>query len=238
MNKIEKPAASAGISLRHISAFALLLAFGSISVVAGTADNNELAQRMVAYAFVASHFPQPQGTQNISSALPKDMAALHAALASSLGSDSDLLMAWPHKAVLVPYLASKEWLELQPSRPEDLLFVIEPKAERGDRVLVAFSSTAPEGTKIFWLQQRGSRYESELLYDSFKKGEISNAKNTVLGTVTAVMIEADDSVLLKELAEPGSRYGHMGDVGRIFRLRLPKGSIELVPKKDFEIRTK
>lgn len=230
MRRTARLDANARSSRFILAACVLTLALAPVSRPASS-ESRSLSQEIITYGFLVRHYPdnfllasEPATTQ-----LERDMRALGSAL-NSLGCDVPKMLAFPHRATIVPSSATGLWLSFPPRRDvpsqEGLLFVVESTSSQ--RTLVIFSRMGPDETTIFWVEEAKEGFSAELLYDSFKKGKISNAPNTNIGAITAVSLEKSHDILLKEWAEPGSRSGQMGEMSRVFRLDLSRDAVTLV----------
>ncbi len=195
-------------------------------------ENGDLSQAIIAYGFLVSQYsPNLSSSQRPTAPLVLDMKRLDDAL-SSLGCNVPNVLAFPHKAILVPSSVLGQWLgpsavpNLAPQ--EGLLFVAEWPRLPSARALVVLSGVAPDETTVFWFEGGNGAYQAKLVYDSFKMGTIRNAPNTNIGAVTAIRLESSRNILLREWAEPGSRPGHMGAEGRVFRVNLFQHTATLV----------
>lgn len=161
----------------------------------------------------------------------QDLKALDAAL-KSLDCDVPTRLASPHEAIILPSSPVSEWVgfprpEGRNSPDNGWLFVTQSVRPAPQRVLVVFSSASPEHTTVFWLEEADTGYVAKLLYDSFKKGKISNA-TTVMGAATEVKIEKSGDVLLKDRGEPGVGPHEFARTGRVFRLDPSQETTALV----------
>ena len=194
--------------------------------------SGDLPQAVIAYGFLSSNYAEFDQllTSGPALSLARDMKALGSAL-DSLHCDVPIRIGFPHKAFVVPSFPASQWIgfaRTAETPPEEgTLFVTEPLRRVPQRVLVVLSSAAPERTTVFWLGGDKQGYVSGLVYDSFNKGEISNSAHTGIGAVTSVSVGKSDQILLREWAEPGSRPGFMGAVGRVFQVDLTRGEITL-----------
>jgi hypothetical protein len=80
---------------------------------------------------------------------------------------------------------------------------------------------------VFWLEEANRGYVARLLFDSFKKGKVSN-ETTVVGAATSLKFESDNEILLKDWGEPGIGPAEFLRVGRVFRLDLSRDTVTLV----------
>lgn len=219
--------ARSSLLLGVVCVLALALA-ASLSAVA----SGSLSQAVITYGYLRSN--HADFDQLLASgptlAVARDMKALEGAL-DSLRCDVPTLLAFPHRALVVPSSPVGQWIGFpttEESPPEEgTLFVTQPLRAPPQRVWVVLSSVAPERTTVFWLEEGERGYVSGLVYDSFNKGKISNAPHTMIGAVTEVNLGKGDKILLKEWAEPGSRPGQMGAVGRVFQVDLARGEVTL-----------
>jgi len=195
-------------------------------------QENSLSEALVTYSFLASHYSLRFlfVHRNATNTLARDMKALNDAL-TTLQCNTPNILAMPHAAVIVPTSASGQWFSLEPTKTppnEGLLFVTRPQTRNGARVLAVVSGIGPDETTIFWLQNTNGSFSATLLYDSFKKGKVANSPGTIVGMIMAVRLERGDDILLKEWAEPGSRQGIMGKMGRVFRLDPARDTVTLI----------
>jgi len=102
------------------------------------------------------------------------------------------------------------------------LFVMKPPGNLDRGVLVILSSEGPRQTTVFWLKESGEGYEATLLFDTFKKGVISNDTPQQMGTVTTIKFESNNVILLKDWGAPGVGPPEFTRVRRLFRLDLSK----------------
>lgn len=184
--------------------------------------SDSLSQAIVAYGFLRSSYQDFDQLLEDASAKTamQDLMALHGSL-ESLRCDVPSRLAFPHRALIVPISSRAFWLRAAaPSAQRDgSLFAIGPLGATPERVLIVFSSVAPDETTVFWLERDRQGYMTRLVYDSFNKGDVGNAPATRIGAVNAVRIESDNEILLEEGAEPGTGPG--GRVtGRVFELRV------------------
>jgi hypothetical protein len=207
---------------------ALALGTPKASAVVTSVD---LPQTIITYGFLVGHYPdefilgrEPR------TPLASDMKALNDAL-NSLDCDVPIRLGFPHRVFVVPSLPVGQWIGFVRTADtppdEGTLFVTEPLRTKPERVLVVLSSVSPERTTVFWVERSVQGYASGLVYDSFKKGKISNENHTAMGAVTAVSAGEGEEILLKEWAEPGSRPRQMGSVGRVFRVDAARHEITL-----------
>ncbi len=80
---------------------------------------------------------------------------------------------------------------------------------------------------MFWIEEANKGYLAKLLFDSFKKGKISN-ESTVMGAATSIRFEGDNDILLKDWGEPGIGPPEFMRTGRVFRLNLSRDTLTLV----------
>jgi hypothetical protein len=154
----------------------------------------------------------------------RDLKRVERAL-KAVGCDLTVRMALPGRAVILPVSSVGQRIGFKRAAPtEGLTFVVKDGRAAPQRVWVVLSSVAPERTTVFWLDED---FKAGLVYDSFKKGEIRNAPHTAIAAVLAVTRVNGSQLLLEEWAEPGSRPGSMGAVGRVFQLDLTKSEMTL-----------
>jgi hypothetical protein len=195
----------------------------ALSSVLWCAEPVGLPQEIITYGFLSWNYGDVNKLlgSSASPGLAREMKALQGAF-SSLNCDIPTRLSFPHKAFIVPSFPVGQWIgfvRTAETPPEEgTLFVTEPRRTKMPRVLVVLSSVAPERTTVFSIEERDGGYVSSLVYDSFKKGKIRNANHTVIGAVTAVSVGNGDEILLREWAEPGSRPGIMGSMGRVFQI--------------------
>ena len=209
---------------RHLR---LLLALGPLVVASlGMSVDSKPLQAIIAYGYLRSTYSDFDRMldSRTSYAFVADMRSLQAAL-TSVGCDLPTRLAFSHAVLVVPGLPEGQWIysanHSSQMAEQATLFLLDHFQSYPDRVLVVLSLVAPERTTVFWLEaalKQGCR--CTLLYDSFRRGSISNAPNTVIGAVTAVSRGKDARIQLREVAEPGSRPGAMGMVGRVFEIDL------------------
>jgi hypothetical protein len=232
MQPITNPHAS--VTSRAALCIALLFALLLVAErPSGATQENGLSQALVTYSFLASHYSLNFlfVPEHATDTLVRDMKALNEALSALHCDTPNVLATTSHTAVIVPTSAVGQWFGLEPTKttPHDgLLFVTEPETGNGKKVLVVVSGIRPDETTIFWLEDAKGTFSTTLLYDSFKKGKVVNSPDTPVGMVMAVRLEKDEDILLKEWAEPGSRPGIMGEVGRVFRLDPLRDTVTLV----------
>jgi hypothetical protein len=220
--------------IRVLLEMTLLICF--VSTIAFSATRGtDLPQAVVTYGFLASKsadFPA-RGVWAQAATVVGEMAALGRAL-ESLNCDVTTRLGSAHRVFVVPVSPVGQWIgyvrKAETPPTEGSLFVTEPFNE--NRVLVVLSSVAPEWTTVFWVEARDQGYGAGLVYDSFKRGKISNVAHSMIGAVTCVSVADQDAILLREWAEPGSRPTMMGDVGRVFRLDLKQEKVTLESTED------
>ncbi len=197
-----------------------------------SAGVEKLSEALITYGFLRSSYPDFDHLLSSCStyALTRDMKTLQAAL-GTLNCDVVIRLAFPHRDLVVPRWPVGQWIGFPgtgESPPElGTLFVTQPMAASPHCVWVVFSSAAPERTTMFWLQQDKSGYRTKLVYDTSIEGEIKNAPETAVGTITSVSIGERGVILVKEWREPGSRPHHSGLAGRVFALDPEKCEIIL-----------
>jgi len=167
-----------------------------------------VSQAVVAYGFLRWDYLDLDKlfASNTDLAAVQELKALDAAL-KSLDCDVSTRLASPHQAIILPSAPVSEWIgfprpEGRNSPDKGWLFVTQSSGTGSERALVVLSSASPERTTVFWLEDTGTGYAAKLLYDSVKKGKVSNA-TTMVGAATQVRIEKAGDVLLKDWGEPG-----------------------------------
>ena len=139
---------------------------------------------------------------------------------------------WPGltKVLALPSFPVGRWIGF-PSSPKNSigswLFVMESPETRQRKTLVIFSGEAPDHTTVFWLERANEGYVVKLLFDSFKKGEVSNEK-TVVGAARSIKFLDESQLLLKDQGEPGVGPPEFRRIDRVFRLDLSQASVTLV----------
>lgn len=231
MRRTARPDASARNSSSILAACVLALALAP-ALRSAASETRSLSQAIVTYGFLVRHYPDSflLASKTATTPLERDMRGLGSAL-DSVGCDVPEALASAHRAIIVPYSSIGQWLGFpgqDVSPQEGLLFVLEPAGRLSGQALVVLSRMGPDETTILRIEEAKQRFSAELLYDSFRKGRVSNAPNTDIGTVTAVNLQKNRDVLLREWAEPGSRSGHMGETGRLFRLDPSRATVTLV----------
>lgn len=222
-----------------VTASSLLLVAGCILTLVVALNSEivapnkvDLSQAVIAYSFLRWDYLDLEKLFASDSNLPvvQNLKALDTGL-KSLDCDVPTRLAVPHRALILP-ASPMNWFGFE--RPAERnspdrgwLFVTQSSGNGSERVLVVLSSASPDRTTVFWLEGRGSGYEANLLYDSLKKGRISNAA-TMVGAATEVKIEKNGEVLLKDWGEPGVGPREFARVGRIFRLDALHDIIALV----------
>lgn len=240
MRKIKRLVARTAISankLLLVTPCLLALAFhtgNSRATSSGAAGpgGTSMPQAVIAYGFLRWGYLEFDQLVKSNPTLPvvQNLKVLDEAL-DSLHCDVPTRMASPHQAVILPPDLRGQWIGFsrpggRNSRESAWLFVTDPKDTKQHRVLVVFSSAAPEHSTIFWLDDNSGRYSASLLYDSLKRGKVSNAPTTV-GAITSVKLEKDNIISLKDWGEPG--IGPPGSTGarRVFQLNLSDGAMAL-----------
>jgi hypothetical protein len=200
----------------------------SVPARSAEVSTNSLPQAIIAYGFLRSNYADFDQllTSARSSAVVRDINELQQAL-FSLRCDVPTRLAFPHQDLIVPPVPVGDWIGFQRLTEEGMLFVTQAVGVNPQRVWVVLSSVAPTRTTVFSFQNSGQGYASSLLYDSFNKGDVSNAPDTVIGAVVQVNLQKNNDILLKEAAEPGSRPGRMGAVGKIFQINFIDGNVLL-----------
>lgn len=170
----------------------------------------------------------------------KDLKALNVAL-DSLHCDIPTRMAGPHQAMLLPPSPTGKWFSFprpggRSSPANGWLFVTQPGGGATQRVLVVFSTAAPEHTTVFWLERSlDSQYSVKLLYDSSTKATVANEATTI-GAATAIRFENSEELLLKDWGEPGIGPAESSNAIRTFRLNLSDGKVTLAEPAKFRQR--
>lgn len=200
---------------------------------AAVPGQRSLPQTVITYGFLRWDYVDLDKLFASDTRLPviRDLQALDAAV-KSLDCDVPVRLAMPHKALILPSSPKDLWfgfkrLEGRSSPYRGWLFVTEPAQGGSQRVLVVLSSASPDRTTAFWLEHTEAGYAVRLLYDSMKKGRITNAA-TIMGAATEVKIEKTGGILLKDSGEPGVGPREFVRTGRIFRLELSQGAVSLV----------
>lgn len=238
MKKTRIPAASALKNLSNLLPVGIFLLTLALSITAKPSDKEAyngvgLPEAVVAYGYLRWDYQAFEELVNSSASLSivKDLKALNMAL-DSVRCDIPTRMAGPHQAMLLPPAPTGQWFSFpRPgarNSPENgWLFVTQPSDGAVQRVLVVFSTAAPEHTTIFWLDRSSDdRYSVKLLYDSSKKATVTNEATTI-GAVTAVRFENNGEVLLKDWGEPGISPTEINNARRIFRLSMSDGQVTL-----------
>lgn len=199
----------------------------------GESGGRSISQAVITYGFLRWDYLEFDRLLASSPALPlaQNLKALDAAL-ESLGCDIGKRMAGPHKALILPPFPFNQWIGFRRtggrrSLEGGWLFVTQHIGTPPQRVLVVFSSASPEQTTVFWIEEADKGYVAKLLFDSFRKGKISN-EMTVMGAATSIKFENDNNILLKDWGEPGIGPPESMRAGRVFRLNLARESIALV----------
>lgn len=192
-----------------------------------------LSQAVIAYSFLRWDYLDLDKlfASDASLQVVQNLQALDSAL-KSLDCDVPMRLAVPHKALILPPLPFNHWVGFRRTggrnSPEGgWLFVTQPSGNSPQRVLVVFSSSSPEETTVFSIEEADKGYLAELLFDSFKKGKISNA-STMMGAVTSIRLESNTEMLVKDWGEPGVGPPNAMRVGRVFRLDLSRDTVALV----------
>ena len=228
MLKIGKLAANA--SSRFL--LTCILAGGLCSALSfGANEPQGVAQAVVAYGFLVSHYPNEFLVASEPVApLGAEVKILRVAL-DSLHCDFPERLAFPHDAIIVPSTLAHRWLTFPMTRARPpvrgWLFLINAPGDASQRVLVVYSSGGPSRTTIFWLERARSGYATKLVYDSFKKP--GNSKEIMIGRAGGIKLGPKDDIFVKELIEPGAGPpGVEFRVGRLFRIDLSSGKVALV----------
>ena len=193
----------------------------------GQSDDMSPAQAIVTYGFLRyDYFGFDQLiASNPNLAVAKYLKSLDAAL-ESLGCDLRTRMAPPHKLLALPSFPLGQWVGF-PSSPKNSLgrwlFVMERPQTHQRGALVIFSDEGPGQTTVFWLEKSSGGYAAKLIFDSFKKGKVSNTW-TVVGAATSIKFQDQNQLLLMDRGEPQEAPG----AKRVFRLGLSQGSVTLV----------
>jgi hypothetical protein len=236
MRKIRILHVNASNTLRCVATL-LALAFPvgnarTASSTVGALGARDVSQAVITYGFLRWDYLEFDRLVSSSANLPvlQDLKSLDEAI-SSINCDVPMRMAGHHEALILPADLVGQWIGFERpggrnSTETGWLFLIPSGRTAAQRVLVVFSSGAPEHSTIFWLDQTAGRYSVSLLYDSFKKGKVSNAATTV-GAVTSVKLKEDNLILLSDWGEPGIGPPRSTGVRRVFRLNLLDGTIAL-----------
>lgn len=207
------------------------LGFSRPSYSALPASGN-IGQALIAYRYLVAGFPNeflisPRPTATSSErdveALGKGLGLLHCDVRRRLAMSTD--------SILIPYSEAERWLVLFQERDGTAgswLVVIQLPND-SQRALVILSSLGPSQTTAFWLRATQQGYAAQLIYDSFKKGTIDNLKWSMIGAASAMKIERNGELLLKELVEPGvGAEPCLVERGRLFRINLSTGRTSFV----------
>ncbi len=247
MKKTRIPGASALRNLSNLLPVGIFLLTLGLSIEAkpsGKDANNGggLPEAVVAYGYLRWDYKAFEELVNSSAALPivKDLKAMNVAL-DSVRCDIPTRMAGPHQAMLLPPAPTGQWFSFP--RPEGRsspkngwLFVTQLGEGVTQRVLVVFSTGAPEHTTVFWLNRSSAGgYSVDLLYDSSTKATVANEATTI-GAVTAIRFENSGELLLKDWGEPGIGPAEFNNARRIFRLNLSGGPVILSESSKFPQR--
>ncbi len=108
---------------------------------------------------------------------------------------------------------------------ESILFVTTPIETFGNRVLMILSDVSPERTSVVAINNELS---VELLFDSFEKGEIENAKSTTVGSIYGIEVQRAGYLTLHE--RPGRIGGY--DNKRVFIIDVTEGRFKLTVQDD------
>lgn len=235
MKKIKIPVASAikRSSLLTVATwFVGLIPFVQATAPGHDASGGELSQAVVAYGYLRWDYLDFNELSKSSADLSavRNIKALDETL-ESLRCDIPMRMAGPHRATILPPSPINQWISFprpggRGSRENGWLFVTQPSGVAPQRILVVFSTAAPEHTTIFWLEESNGRYSAKLLYDSSKKGTVAN-ETTTIGAVTALRFENSEDLLLKDWGEPGIGSPEAIKARRVFRLALSDGKVTL-----------
>lgn len=232
MKQIARVGAAAIKSRLLFPAACLILALVPVSAVA-VPGQRSLPQTVITYGFLRWNYVDLDRLFASDQRFPviQDLQKLDTAL-KSLDCDVPARLAMPHAALILPPFPKNVWFGFQRigvrnSPDRGWLFVTEPTERDSQRVLVVVSSASPERTTVFWLRDTGTGYATQLLYDSLKKGRVTNAA-TIMGAATEVKIENAGNVLLKDWGEPGVGPREFARIGRIFRLEPSQRTVLLV----------
>jgi hypothetical protein len=210
------------------SAFGLACILGALPASAGGGDwsASSLSQAVITVGFLRSRYVDLDRllASGSAPAMTRELRALDEAL-NAVGCDLRIRFAFPHRAVVVPPSLAGLRIGFERKAPQEgALFLVEQPQASPQRVWVVFSSQAPEATTVFWLQGGD---KTGLVYDSIDKGEIRNEPTTRIGYIVAVTRGTRGEILLEEWAEPGSRPGASGALGRVFQVDLNRGEVLL-----------
>lgn len=238
MKKTRIPAANAPRSPSGLWLIGIFLVTLGLSVEARPSGKEAynaggLPEAVVAYGYLRWDYQAFEKLINSSASLSvvQDLEALNVTL-ESLRCDVPTRMAGPHRAMILPPSPTGQWFSFpRPgarSSPENgWLFVTQAGGKATQRVLVVFSTAAPEHTTVFWLDKSPvGRYSVNLLYDSSTKAAVINEATTI-GAVTAIRFENSGELLLKDWGEPGIGPAESSNARRTFRLNLSDGKITL-----------
>jgi hypothetical protein len=197
----------------------------------GQSDDFNPSQAIVTYGFLQYDYLSFDQViaSNPNLAVAKDLKSLDTAL-ESLGCDLRRRMAWPHQVLVLPSFPVGQWIGFPSSSKNSIgswLFVMERPGTHRHETLVILSGEAPNHTTVFWLKQADEGYVVKLLFDSFKKGEVSNEK-TVVGAARSIKFLDENQLLLKDQGEPGTEPPEFRKINRVFRLDLLQASVTLV----------
>jgi hypothetical protein len=211
----------------------LCLALAGAMAMSATPDlaNQDAAQALITYGYLVEWFPDDFLLHTgPTTALTREMDTLGNAL-NSLGCDVTNRLAFSHDALLVVPSSDGRWVELPKPTKNSLfgwLVVIRFPQADSQRVLAVLTGQGPADTTVFSLEAGREGYVAKLLYDSFKKNKISNLNYEMIGAISGLRLESSASLLLKELVQPGSGPREQFAVGRVFRLNLSTGRMELI----------
>lgn len=201
-----------------------------------TTASDDIAQALIAYGYLAERFPDDFLLPNSRPAtrLTKDMRALGKAL-GSLHCGVRKRLAMSHSSLLIPMSLAGQWVDFPRSgkdTSDSWILVIPFQAPKKQRALVILTGMGPAQTTVFWLAKNQNAYVTNLLYDSFNKGEISNLKHEMIGEVSRVKIEKNGNILLKERVAPGSGPNpQLSPIGRVFRLNPATRTMILISSR-------
>jgi hypothetical protein len=210
----------------------LYLVLAAAMAMSATPDlaGQDVAQKLITYGYLVEWFPDDfllhTGPKT---PLTREMETLGNAL-NSLHCDVTNRLAFSHDALLVVPSPDGRWVELPKPTKNSLfgwLVVIRFAPADSQRVLAVLTGQGPADTTVFSLEAGREGYVAKLLYDSFKKNKISNLNYEMIGAISALRLESSTSLVLKELVQPGSGPREQFAVGRVFRLNLSSGKMEL-----------
>lgn len=191
----------------------------------GESGGPNAAQAIVAYGFL--RWGDLEFDQLVASSpnltLVQNLRALDTAL-KALDCDvrNRMAMASQQYVTALAFAPMRHWIISPAPSAGSLgtwLFVLSPPGNSLRGTLVILATEGPSQTTVFWLKKVGRRYQTKLVFDSFKKGTISN-DTTQMGTVTTIQFKSGNSLLLKDWGEPGIGPAEFTRVRRVFHLNL------------------